>query len=94
MPPKAEWKHLKRKRCKQCEELFKPARPEQRFCKTKCRLKWHTTGQGSGARLEKLIREYMHKMREEFRGFIAAEVRRALKEERAAARAKNTAPAE
>lgn len=44
MPQKAEWKHLRKRACSNCGELYKPFRPEQRFCSAPCRSQFHKHG--------------------------------------------------
>lgn len=54
MPPKREWASLPRKRCETCGDLYKPFRPEQRFCSDKCRADFHHHG-GAYAKLKPLL---------------------------------------
>lgn len=44
MGMKAEWANLPHRRCEACGERYKPARPDQRFCKSKCRMDFHRYG--------------------------------------------------
>ncbi len=41
---KAEWANLPKRKCEACGEGYKPARPDQRFCKSKCRMDFHRYG--------------------------------------------------
>lgn len=54
---KAEWAKLRRRRCAQCDKLYKPARPDQKFCCTPCRMDYHHKGRDFG-RMKALADKY------------------------------------
>lgn len=61
---KAEWGNLSKRRCDNCPAIFKPKRPNQKFCKPNCRKEFDKHG-GTFSKLKPVI---------------VAEVRRAVKE--------------
>ena len=57
---KAEWSLLRRRPCEGCGDLYKPVRPDQRFCSTKCRLDFHHHG-GAYVKLKPLVEKLVAK---------------------------------
>ena len=73
---------LPRKRCETCGTLYKPFRPDQRFCTSKCRLDFHHHG-GAYAKLKPLVLKLHQASADELRkklpGMIQEAVTAALK---------------
>ncbi len=68
-----DWSNLPRKRCLNCGARFKPARPDQLFCRTKvagnpdhCRKEYHRHG-GAYAKLKGLVEKLIEQKFAELR---------------------------
>lgn len=53
---KPEWANLRRKRCRNCPDIFKPSQPTQVFCSANCRKEFDRYG-GAYARLKSVVIE-------------------------------------
>jgi hypothetical protein len=75
---KPDWKELPARRCDNCPKVFKPKRPEQRFCSPQCR--WQADRQGPGyARLKVRVEKDLNSIRHQLRTDLKADVEKAVK---------------
>lgn len=73
MAAKREWASLPRKRCETCGDLYKPYRPDQRFCSVKCRTDFHHHG-GAYAKLKPLLLKELRQRTAEIEAKLSRDV--------------------
>lgn len=70
---KPDWKNLPSRRCENCPKIFKPKRPEQRFCSDNCRYQANHFGPGYG-RLKLRMDKELRALKAEVHAALKAEI--------------------